>query len=216
MADIKVFCPQCGQHIQCDESYRGMQISCPTCQQLFLIPQVQQSIPTATAQAEQPAIRNPSPQPLPSLQPIQLTARPQAARPTVIPQAVPIVTARRKPSIFKKIECREDALHIVNRAAGLLTINASVCVIMLLNGFYINKQAGFNAAFWIGGLTVASICAFFLWKIKSRTAAIFCLVATCLSVTTYNLYFSWLFLLFLLLYIRTVEATFKLHGSLRE
>jgi len=49
MAEIKVFCLHCGQHIQCDDGYRGVQINCPSCNQSFLIPQVQQAAPPAAA-----------------------------------------------------------------------------------------------------------------------------------------------------------------------
>ena len=38
MAEIKISCEHCGQHIQCDESYRGTQINCPQCQQSFQVP----------------------------------------------------------------------------------------------------------------------------------------------------------------------------------
>ncbi len=38
MAEIKISCPNCAQHIQCDESYRGKQINCPNCQNGFLVP----------------------------------------------------------------------------------------------------------------------------------------------------------------------------------
>jgi len=38
MAEIKVSCPHCNQHIQCDEGYRGMEIACPGCQQAISIP----------------------------------------------------------------------------------------------------------------------------------------------------------------------------------
>ena len=39
MAEFKFFCPQCGQHIQCDTSYYGRQINCPVCQQAIVVPQ---------------------------------------------------------------------------------------------------------------------------------------------------------------------------------
>ena len=39
MAEFKFFCPQCGQHIQCDTSYAGQQINCPVCQQGIAVPQ---------------------------------------------------------------------------------------------------------------------------------------------------------------------------------
>ena len=49
MPEIKVFCLHCGQHIQCDESYRGIQITCPSCNHSFVVPQatrpVSQPIP---------------------------------------------------------------------------------------------------------------------------------------------------------------------------
>ncbi len=47
MTEIKIFCPHCGQHIQCEESYRGTQINCPACKQLFLIPKARHSPPPA-------------------------------------------------------------------------------------------------------------------------------------------------------------------------
>jgi len=40
MAEIKISCPQCSQHIQCDESYGGRQITCPQCQTAFTVPQL--------------------------------------------------------------------------------------------------------------------------------------------------------------------------------
>ena len=40
MAEIKVSCEHCGQHIQCDERYCGSQINCPTCKQSFFVPQL--------------------------------------------------------------------------------------------------------------------------------------------------------------------------------
>jgi len=46
MPEIKVSCSQCGQHIQCDESYGGQQIVCPGCQQAFVVPQVLQAKPS--------------------------------------------------------------------------------------------------------------------------------------------------------------------------
>lgn len=37
MAEIKISCEHCGQHIKCDEGHRGMQIDCPSCQQPFFV-----------------------------------------------------------------------------------------------------------------------------------------------------------------------------------
>jgi hypothetical protein len=39
MAELKFACPQCGQNIQCDTGYSGMQIDCPACQQAIVVPQ---------------------------------------------------------------------------------------------------------------------------------------------------------------------------------
>ncbi|HTR42333.1 MAG TPA: hypothetical protein VMH87_12020 [Pseudomonadales bacterium] len=39
MPDFKFTCPQCGQHIQCDTSYAGVQIACPVCNQAIVVPQ---------------------------------------------------------------------------------------------------------------------------------------------------------------------------------
>lgn len=43
MTEIKIFCPNCGQHIQCDDTYRGTQISCPSCKQGFVVPVIQEA-----------------------------------------------------------------------------------------------------------------------------------------------------------------------------
>src|SRR6185437_9122850 len=38
MADLKFFCPQCRQKIQCEPVYAGSQINCPSCQKTILVP----------------------------------------------------------------------------------------------------------------------------------------------------------------------------------
>lgn len=38
MAEFKIICPQCKQHIQCDTSHVGLQINCPACQQAIIVP----------------------------------------------------------------------------------------------------------------------------------------------------------------------------------
>lgn len=38
MAEIKISCENCGQHIQCDDAYCGMQIDCPICKKAFVVP----------------------------------------------------------------------------------------------------------------------------------------------------------------------------------
>lgn len=37
MAEIKISCPHCSQHIQCDDSYCDKQIDCPSCQQPIFV-----------------------------------------------------------------------------------------------------------------------------------------------------------------------------------
>jgi len=43
MADIKFSCPQCGQHITCDEPWTGHQIECPACHNNITVPHAQVS-----------------------------------------------------------------------------------------------------------------------------------------------------------------------------
>jgi len=38
MAEFKFSCPQCDQHILCDTDHSGLQINCPSCQKLIVIP----------------------------------------------------------------------------------------------------------------------------------------------------------------------------------
>jgi hypothetical protein len=45
MAEFKFYCPQCGQHIQCDTSYSGRQINCPVCQQVIVVPRTDGATP---------------------------------------------------------------------------------------------------------------------------------------------------------------------------
>jgi hypothetical protein len=51
MAEFKFFCPQCGQHIQCDTSFSGTQIDCPICKQSVAVPQ-----PPRAASAARPPV----------------------------------------------------------------------------------------------------------------------------------------------------------------
>jgi hypothetical protein len=50
VADIKLSCSNCGQHISCDEAWAGHQIQCPACQQTIEVARAQ---PTASAPAQQ-------------------------------------------------------------------------------------------------------------------------------------------------------------------
>jgi DNA-directed RNA polymerase subunit RPC12/RpoP len=40
MNQFKFSCPQCSQHLQCDEAFSGRQIECPNCHHLIRIPAV--------------------------------------------------------------------------------------------------------------------------------------------------------------------------------
>jgi DNA-directed RNA polymerase subunit RPC12/RpoP len=46
MSEFKFECPQCKQHLQCDEQFSGREIQCPGCNHLIRIPPV----PGQTAQ----------------------------------------------------------------------------------------------------------------------------------------------------------------------
>lgn len=46
MSQFKFSCPQCQQHLQCDEQFAGREIQCPDCHHLIRIPPV----PGKTAQ----------------------------------------------------------------------------------------------------------------------------------------------------------------------
>jgi len=40
MKEFKFACPQCGQHLKCDEEFSGREIECPACHVLMRIPPV--------------------------------------------------------------------------------------------------------------------------------------------------------------------------------
>jgi hypothetical protein len=48
MSEFKFSCPNCGQHIQCDELWSGRQINCPACQQPLMVPSLGPPAPAAT------------------------------------------------------------------------------------------------------------------------------------------------------------------------
>lgn len=41
MVDLKFSCPQCNQHIECNEAWAGHQIECPACHSGIVVPQIQ-------------------------------------------------------------------------------------------------------------------------------------------------------------------------------
>jgi hypothetical protein len=76
MAELKFSCPKCGQHIQCDTGYGGVQINCPSCQQAIVVPQAPQSAAAPPA----PLMSAPPPAGTPSLATRASTAVPAGGR----------------------------------------------------------------------------------------------------------------------------------------
>jgi DNA-directed RNA polymerase subunit RPC12/RpoP len=64
MSDIKFACPQCQQHIQCEEGYGGMEIACPACSTRIIVPRPVGAPAIAPAPAMAPP---PVPPPAPAL-----------------------------------------------------------------------------------------------------------------------------------------------------
>jgi hypothetical protein len=71
MSDIKFSCPQCQQHIQAEEGYAGMEISCPVCNARMLVPgtrpaPAQAPVPVLASAGSAPtSIAAPPPLPIP-------------------------------------------------------------------------------------------------------------------------------------------------------
>ncbi len=63
MGDLKISCPQCGQHISCDEAWAGHHLDCPACHASVLVPE---------------GPRPPAPAPAPAL--AKAAARPAGAK----------------------------------------------------------------------------------------------------------------------------------------
>jgi hypothetical protein len=59
MADIKFACPNCGQHITCDELWGGHQLDCPSCKNPLMVPAP--AAPQAAAEATGPRALVPKP-----------------------------------------------------------------------------------------------------------------------------------------------------------
>lgn len=58
MTEATFACPNCAQHISCDESYRGHQVQCPTCQTDVVVPQLVVPPSLASAAPAAPASEN--------------------------------------------------------------------------------------------------------------------------------------------------------------
>jgi hypothetical protein len=43
LSEFKFSCPNCGQHIRCDQGYRGRKIACPACQEQIQVPRAKDS-----------------------------------------------------------------------------------------------------------------------------------------------------------------------------
>jgi len=238
MAEIKVFCLHCGQHIQCDDSYRGTQVSCPSCNQLFLVPQ-------APRQVSQP----PPPPPPPPVAPIPKTSPRQKpdnlaeakewegvvdvpegwstkqisaaassipvfphnnnpANPTPLQTPVP---KKKGVDFFGKIDSRETALNIINWVA-------CIYLAAIVLNFCIGQIEPTDLTTSIVSAIIYLLLVFFLWKYKSRVASI--LLAALLAFGTIYLAMSQANIIVVVLNIlqvfatiRAIEATFKLHGK---
>jgi hypothetical protein len=55
MPELKFFCPQCRQKIQCDATYAGSHINCPACQQSILVPA--SSVPPPAVSSAEPVVQ---------------------------------------------------------------------------------------------------------------------------------------------------------------
>src|SRR4051812_23730031 len=56
MIEFKFSCPNCNQHIQCNDAYCGLQIICPTCKNQIVVPQAPGAIPARPAASTPPPV----------------------------------------------------------------------------------------------------------------------------------------------------------------
>ena len=88
MADIKFSCPQCGQHIGCDNAWGGQQIECPSCHTGIVVPRIHS--PPAEVSSAPALSKEPSKPAGARLAPgVTQTARSTAHAPAPIQRAVP-------------------------------------------------------------------------------------------------------------------------------
>lgn len=129
MADIKFACPNCSQHITCDELWGGHQLECPSCKNPLTVPA------SAAAPPSEPASLAPKP---PARFEARLSTNPaQASAPGAPQKNIPIRNLTAPPPKKK------------SALATVATI-AAVLVILGAGGYfgygYINKaQEGVNA-----------------------------------------------------------------------
>ena len=48
MNEVTFTCPECSQHISCDDSYRGDQVACPSCKTQIVVPQSEPDVKSPT------------------------------------------------------------------------------------------------------------------------------------------------------------------------
>jgi outer membrane lipoprotein-sorting protein len=107
MAEFKFSCPHCDQHIACDTGYAGVQINCPTCKQLIVVPQP----PRSAAAPPAPPTTAPS---LTTQRPTSAPAMPSPAMRT----SVPPPPAQKKSAGAIKMVLTISALVVVLAALG--------------------------------------------------------------------------------------------------
>ncbi len=129
MAEFKFSCPQCNQHIECDVGYSGMQINCPSCQNVIIVPMAPgYAAPPPASVSARPAYEAPPPPPPPASSP-SLTTR----QSTTVPASGRRFAGAPDPSGARSPKPKSKALR------NVLVITA--CVVVL---------AGLGVGGWFG------------------------------------------------------------------
>ncbi len=115
MADIKFSCPQCNQHITCDELWGGHELQCPGCQGNLVVP----AAPDAPAEAAKPLVPTPP--------------RGNAPRISISrPQAHATEAASAAPAPNKPIPIRNLAPAIQKKQSPVVKMAVSAAVLVAL------------------------------------------------------------------------------------
>ena len=104
MIEFKFSCPNCSQHIHCNDAYSGLQINCPTCKNQIIVPSAPGSISSKSA-----AITPPT-------SPVAQTS---------VPQTSPRPNAAGKSKTRLVAICGVAGLVVVGAIAYVLFFNAS-------------------------------------------------------------------------------------------
>jgi len=83
MSEFKISCPNCQQHIACDESHYGLQLNCPTCGTLIQMPSGPTPPVGLSLASAQPAPPPPPPRPqraMPGARKMKAPSRPSSSR----------------------------------------------------------------------------------------------------------------------------------------